>query len=81
MKKPRILITVEGGIIQDIFADTPVDITIKDFDTEGADDDQIYTDRFGNKCLINPWDISRASPELCALPPLHISESNKEVNL
>lgn len=33
----RMVITMEGGIIQDIIADNECDILIVDYDTEGAD--------------------------------------------
>lgn len=38
MSKPLIIITVEGGVIQDISADVPIEATVIDFDIDGADD-------------------------------------------
>ena len=37
----RIAIIMEGGLIQNIFADEEVDITIVDYDTEGADEEDL----------------------------------------
>ena len=34
---PRILIVVEGGIVQSVVSDAPIKILIKDFDTIDAD--------------------------------------------
>ena len=36
MKKPRAIIVVDGGIIQSIVVDSPIDITVIDYDTEGV---------------------------------------------
>ena len=37
----RIAIIMEGGIIHDILADEEVDITIVDYDIEGAEDEEL----------------------------------------
>lgn len=37
----RIAIIMEGGLIQDILADEEVDITIIDYDTEGAEEEDL----------------------------------------
>lgn len=38
---PRVVITMEGGIIQNHEADARVDVLIMDFDTEGADESDL----------------------------------------
>ena len=38
----RVLVTMEGGLIQDVTSDLPVDVLVLDFDTDGADEDRIY---------------------------------------
>lgn len=38
MSKPLVIITVEGGVIQDISADIPIEAIVIDFDIDGADD-------------------------------------------
>ena len=38
MSKPLVIITVEGGVIQDISADVPIEAMVIDFDIDGADD-------------------------------------------
>lgn len=39
--KPKIIITVEGGIVQGVMANTEVDVVILDYDTEGFDEDKV----------------------------------------
>ena len=36
--KPKILITVEGGIVQDVSSNTDVDIIIIDYDTDNIEE-------------------------------------------
>jgi hypothetical protein len=45
MEKPRIVITLEGGLIQGITSDQPVEILVLDFDASdfGGEDDDITT--------------------------------------
>ena len=43
--KPRVVITMEGGLIQDISTDTEMEILVLDFDIEGGDEDRIKTVR------------------------------------
>lgn len=40
--KPQIIITVEGGVIQDVSANVPINYMTIDFDADGADEDKIY---------------------------------------
>lgn len=35
--KPRLVIVMEGGVIQSVVADKPVDVMVVDYDTDGAD--------------------------------------------
>jgi hypothetical protein len=37
----RIVITVQGGLIQDISSSEPIECLVIDYDTEGADADQL----------------------------------------
>lgn len=37
----RIIIEMEGGLIQNIMADEPADIIIRDLDTDGAEESEI----------------------------------------
>ena len=44
---PKVIITMEGGLIQNVITDTDVDVTIIDYDAEGADEEelrQVYGD-------------------------------------
>ena len=38
MKKPRVVIFIEGGVIHDIMSDSPIEIRVVDYDIEGSDD-------------------------------------------
>lgn len=40
MKKPRVIIFVEGGVVHDIMSDSPIEIRVVDYDVEGSDDYQ-----------------------------------------
>jgi len=39
----QIIITMDGGVIQDVTADAEVDLTVIDYDTEGVDADRLTT--------------------------------------
>jgi uncharacterized phage protein gp47/JayE len=40
-KVPKIVIHLEGGLVQWVYGDSPVDVLIMDVDTEGATEDEI----------------------------------------
>lgn len=63
----RILIYVEGGVIQHIVADQPVDIFVADYDVEGADADMIAT-FFDEECLLGKFDhgVNRVATSVAA---------------
>lgn len=52
MSKPLVIITVEGGVIQSVCSDVPVDYMVIDFDIQGAD---------RNLCEVPQHDGSRAT--------------------
>lgn len=60
-KTPKIFITLEGGLIQDIKSTLPVDIVIADLDTDGADPNKITAlfDYDGNPmhCLVRAEEV------------------------
>ena len=39
--RPKIFINLNGGIIQQILSDSPVEVIIADYDVEGLDDDRV----------------------------------------
>lgn len=41
MSKPRIVIVMDGGLIQQILADTDVEIATIDYDVEGTEDERL----------------------------------------
>lgn len=58
MKAPiRIVIDLEGGLIQAIYTDAsqasiPLEILVIDWDTEGAEDDSLFTLKSGDECVM-----------------------------
>jgi hypothetical protein len=49
----RILIYMDGGVIQGIAAGQPVEIYIADYDIDGVDSDHPHLTEFGgNECLL-----------------------------
>jgi hypothetical protein len=53
MPKPRIVIFVEGGLIQDVCSNVPVDVNVLDADVEGTEDD------YPSVMLLETWDDKR----------------------
>jgi hypothetical protein len=65
MKTPiRIVIDLEGGLIQAIYTDAsqasiPIDVIIRDFDTDGASEDELTELPSGRECILRPeWIIT-----------------------
>ena len=55
-EKKVIRITVEGGLIQHIEGiPDDVKIIVKDYDVDGIPDDELYTDKDGDKCNRYEW--------------------------
>lgn len=50
--KPRIVITVEGGIITRVASDVEGQIIILDYDIEGTDEEELVEDALGNKVYL-----------------------------
>lgn len=46
MKIPKIVIAIEGGIVQGTVSNEPVDVAVLDLDTESADDDELTVFHF-----------------------------------
>lgn len=40
-QKPTLVVRLEGGVVRDIVANTPVDVVIADYDVEGCDLDTL----------------------------------------
>lgn len=55
-KAPRVVVHVEGGIVQGWVADVPVDVIVLDYDVEGADEDEISTNGAGDDCVVRSWE-------------------------
>jgi len=41
MKRPKVVITLDGGIVQDILSDVPIDVIVIDYDVEGIEEDRL----------------------------------------
>ena len=41
MANPKIVVLMDGGLVQGVYTDQPVDLISLDFDTEGVDDDEL----------------------------------------
>ena len=39
---PQVVIVIEGGIVQEVLSNIPLDAGILDYDTEGADEDEVF---------------------------------------
>lgn len=39
---PRVCIRMEGGLVQSVFSDVPMNFIGIDYDTDGADDDEVF---------------------------------------
>lgn len=50
----RIVISMEGGFIQGIVSDQPVDIYVIDYDTEGEEGHPHLTKLGGDECILFP---------------------------
>jgi hypothetical protein len=54
-KVETIVITVEGGLIQDIDNPTKHKIIVRDYDIEGYGLDELVEDENGNECVESEW--------------------------
>ncbi len=36
--EPRVIVVVEGGVVQEVYASTPLDVSVLDYDNLEADD-------------------------------------------
>lgn len=57
-KVPEIVITVEGGLIQDVQIPKNCNISVKvmDFDVEGCEDDEVKTNSTGDEYIESVWE-------------------------
>jgi len=66
MSNPKVIIHLEGGLVQWVYSDTPMDVLIMDSDTDGADPDEIikYHDMDGDEGeAVFHYDIPNANPK------------------
>ena len=62
---PRLFITVEGGVIQDVNADTPIDVRIIDYDKEYSDGNFVPVsqgDGTTERALVSDWSADTSDP-------------------
>jgi hypothetical protein len=41
--KPQVIVIMDGGLIQEIISDVPLDVTLLDYDTEGKEPEELVT--------------------------------------
>jgi hypothetical protein len=62
MSIPKVVITVEGGLIQCIDSEVPLDVAVLDFDIDGADSEELteYEDTGGHitNAFLSSWGVS-----------------------
>ena len=57
-KKPRVYVSVEGSVIQNIdFANcsASLEVIVRDYDTEGTEPERILRDDEGQECLVSVY--------------------------
>jgi hypothetical protein len=57
----KIVIVLEGGVVQNVLTDEPTEVTVVDYDTEGAEENEI-TKVLGNDAVVAVWD-AEVNPE------------------
>ena len=70
--RPQVLLIMDGGIIHEVIGDRPVDVTILDYDTDGATDDEVLhvpREGYGERCYhsTRSTDVVPGLPVIC--PP------------
>lgn len=60
---PKILIHMEGGLIQSVFSDAPVEVYVVDYDIDGVEEDHPHLTKFnGDDCLLFAMDAEDDTP-------------------
>ena len=56
---PKIIIYLEGGLVQGISSDSNVEIKIVDYDVEHMDegDVDLHENKYGEKCTVDYWKL------------------------
>ncbi len=50
-----VIVTVEGGVVQHVEVPNGVRVIVRDYDTEGCDDDLVQQDENGDECFESVW--------------------------
>jgi hypothetical protein len=50
-----IVVTLEGGLIQNVSTPPGVTVIVRDYDTDGIDTNQLSTDPAGRQCIESLW--------------------------
>ncbi|MEX0776321.1 MAG: hypothetical protein WD042_11505 [Phycisphaeraceae bacterium] len=48
-------VAVEGGLIDEVKTPAGVEVIVRDYDTDGMDEDRMEHDREGRRCLVSHW--------------------------
>lgn len=59
----KIVIVVEGGVVQNVMSEEPIEFVIIDYDTEGAGADEL-TEIYGAEALLASWPAEVNSNEV-----------------
>jgi hypothetical protein len=80
---PKVVITMEGGLIQDIKTDSPVNILQLDMDTEGVEDNDLarYKAENGSDAEATAWRVNTGSKDSAygGLNPVWVNQVHDEV--
>ena len=52
----KVEITVEDGLISDVKAPHGVQVIVRDYDTDGADESKLQRDNDGRRCVVATWE-------------------------
>lgn len=62
MSKPKIIIHLEGGLVQEVRAENlscGIEVEVRDYDTEGADPEELVKDDQAKEHLPRVWDMGK----------------------
>lgn len=63
----RVLVYLDGGLVQDVSADEPVTVFVKDSDTEYGDEGDTVEDADGDRAYWSTWEIPSRLTDKAAL--------------
>ena len=55
-EKPKVVIAVQGGLIEHIEKPDNIKVEVRDYDTENYSEDELKTDEQGDECVISEYE-------------------------